>query len=178
MGMRELPQPPRELALAAPDPRLRGQGLEGAVGNARGLPQLRHLVLVLDRPHSVDDAVRRNKLELPGRKTLVLEIRQDVGLELHLSRKTFAEIDHHRALGRHDLDVGHLLGRLGVTEVGIERCFALRPHEHSGVRAVEAGEIQNVGQVRDQERRIECCRQRFEPRHSATLPARYSSASR
>ena len=50
------PQPPRELALAAADPRLRRERLERAVGGTRRTADLLDLAVVLHRAQRLDDA--------------------------------------------------------------------------------------------------------------------------
>ena len=73
--VQELAQPPRDLALAAPDPRLRGQRLEAAVGDAARALQLRDLLVVLDRAQLLDEAARRHELARALGERLPLRVR-------------------------------------------------------------------------------------------------------
>ena len=178
MRVLQLVQAPCKLELGSTDPRLRGQRLERPVGDARRLPEGRDLLVVLDRANRVDDPTRRDELCLAGRQPLPLEVRQYVGLELHRALELLADVDRQRTLRHHDRDTGNRLGRLGVAKVGVQRRLTPGLHEQRGIRAVESAEIEDVRQVRDEERRFEPLSQRCEARHGSTFPARYSSASR
>ena len=146
----------------------------------RRLGDLRDLVLVLDRPDAVDEAARRHELRGARAQPLPLEVRQHIGLELHAPLQPRADVGHHRALRHLHLDAGDAARRLGVAEVRVERRAAAGLDEQRGVRAVEARQVEDVRQVRDEQRRVEPRGQRVKTlaHFAASAPARNSSASR
>ena len=179
--MQQLAQPPRDLPLAATDEGLGGQCLEAPVGDPRRSAELRDLLLVLDCAYRVDEPVRRHQLGATRAQPLPLEVRERVRLELHAPLQAAADIGHHRPVRHLDLHAGDRAGGLGVAEVGVERRSAARLDEERSVRALEAGEVVDVRQVGDEERRVEPRGQRVQPLAHAlctSVPARNSNASR
>ena len=180
VGVQQLAQPPRDLALAAPDPRLGGQRLETAVGDAARALKLRDLLVLLDRPQLLDEAARRHEVARALGERLPLCVGQDVGLELHALRQPLGDVAHQRALRQDGLDSLDGARRLDVAKVRVEGRPAVRLDDQRGIRAVEPRQVQDVRQVGDEQRRVETGRQRSQPcAHAATsCPARNSSASR
>ena len=120
VGMQQLPEPPRELALAAADPGLRGERLEGPVGGERGAADAADLGLVLHRPEGVDDAGRRHRLDPARAEHLDLGVRNDVRLEGDAAAEPLGQVAEERPPGELDLDALDRLGLLEVAEVGEE----------------------------------------------------------
>ena len=75
----------------------------------------------------------------------------------------------------HRLDALDRLRRLDVAEVG-EEPHAARLDEERGVRAVEAGQVEDVDGVRDEERLLEQLLQTFDPVSHSACSFRYSRA--
>src|SRR5262249_22813766 len=100
------------------------------------------------------------------------------GLELDAPLEQLAEMHHQRAPCELHVDALELARRLDVAEVRIERRLAARAHEERGIRRREAREVEDVGQVRDEERRLQLRSECLQPGHQAPFPTRNSSASR
>src|SRR5258707_5124277 len=105
--MQQVAQPPGDLALAAAHERLSSQGLETAIGDPARLRDLRDLLVVLDRADPIDETARRNELGSPRTEALPLNVREDIGLELHPPRQPRASIIHHRPLRDLHLDAAN-----------------------------------------------------------------------
>jgi hypothetical protein len=177
----ELPQPPRDLLLGLADPRLGRERLERPLRRARRAPDRRELAVVLDRAQPFDEAGRRHELEPARRQVLVLRVRQRVGLEREPPAELLGDVADDRALRQHGLDARDRLRGLDVAEVRVELRRAARGvDEQAGVRALEAREVVDVRQVRDEQRRVEPLAQPVDARAHAppARPTRNSSASR
>jgi hypothetical protein len=178
VSVHQLAQAPRDVPLRPPDPRLGRQRLERALGDFRGTPDGRQLGVVLDRAQPLDHARRRDEVEPTGREHLELRVRERVRLERELPLESPGEVAQQRALRHHRLDALHALRRLQVAEVREELRVARGVDEQGGVRALEARQVEDVRQVRDEERSVEARPQPLEPLRQPAAPTRYSSASR
>src|SRR6185437_8260673 len=124
---------------------------------------------LLDEPlprDEVDPAFAELLGERPG---------QDVRLEADPALQLLREPADQHALGLHRLDSLARACRLDVAEVG-EEPRPLRLDEQGDVRAVEAGQIEDVDRVRDEKRLLEELAQPFDPFTHALCSFRYSSA--
>ena len=177
--VQQLAQPPGELALGAADPGLCRQRFETAVGDLRRAAELRDFLFVFHGAHRVDDSGRRHELRAAGLQPVPFDVGQHVRLELDAPLQPCADVLHQAALRQLHLDVGHLLRRLDVAKVGVERRRSIGLDEQRGVRAVEARQVEDVHQVRHKQRRVQAFAQRLQPCvHAGSFPARNSIASR
>jgi hypothetical protein len=169
-------QPPGEVALRPPHPRLGRERLEGVLRRARRAPDRAQLVLVLDRAQRLDDTRGRDELEPSLPQRLDLRVRKHVRFEGDAAVEALGEVGEERPLRLLRLDAAHALRRLDVAEVGEESRAAPRLDEERGVRCVEPGEVADVREVRDEQPLVEPLDQPLEPGHARA--ARNSSASR
>jgi hypothetical protein len=142
------------------------------IGRACGTANLLDLALVLDRSERLDDPGRRRELETARAERLDLREGQCVGLEREAALEPRGEVVQERALAELGLDPGDGLGVLDVAEVGEEPCPPAGRHEQGRVGAVEARQVEDVGEVRDQQRPLETRAERVEARGHASTPAR------
>ena len=128
------------------------------------------LGLVLDGPHRLDEARVRGELEPAGRRAA----RTARSVSAAGSNST-RRLDERRQLGvdvapGHDeLDVRHLPGALGVAEVR-EQARPLGLDQQRRVRAREAGQVADVDEARDEERRLDRLLEPREPSSCALRP--------
>src|SRR5689334_7431061 len=169
----DLHQIPRDVPLTPPDEMDVEQPLERAVGDLARTAQELELGLVLDRSHRLDDPAARYELEAPAGERLVLRVGQH-RLEAHTADQRLGKLGDERALRLHRFDVGNGARLLDVAEVG-EEADAIRLDEQLCVRAVEAAEVANVDEVRDEQRLLQPLPQAIDSGHAFSF--RYSSAS-
>jgi hypothetical protein len=150
----ELLHPPRELALGAPDEALAGEPVEGDARDLGGAPDRRQLVLVLDRPQLLDEAVARDRLDPAGVQPRVALEGERRRLEPDAAREQLGQRLEKIALGFDELDALDLAPPLRVAIVG-EEPDALGLDEESCVRAVQPAQVEDVALVGDEERLLE-----------------------
>ena len=149
----ELREVPRDVALRAPDERHTGEPLEDAVGDGAGAAKLLELPFLLDRAELLDRAARRHELEPAVPEHLVESVRQ-YALERDSPRQLVGELGDQVPLRQHRFHPVDLARGLDVAKVG-EEADAVVLHEECAVRALEAGEVADVGRVGDEERLLE-----------------------
>ena len=150
----EARQIPRHLALGAADEADAGEALEDPVGDLAGAAEDLELALVLDRAERLDEAAVRDEVEPARLQRLVVGVDDARRLEADLPGEPLGERADHRPLRLHHLDTLDGRRRGDVAEVG-KQLDALLVDEQCGVRALEAGEIDDVLRVRDEERLLD-----------------------
>ena len=147
---------PGDVALAAADePHLAHEPLEHPVGDRARPPERVELALVLDGAQLLDEPLARHELE-PA--LAQLSRRTTTGGRSPRSRSGRPGSRRaSRSATRFVCTVSTpstASRRLDVAEVG-EEAHAVRLDEERGVRAVEAGQVEDVDEVRDEERLLE-----------------------
>ncbi len=138
-------------------------------------PERLELALVLDRAQLLDEALTRHELDPALPQLLGERPREDVRLEAEAAREVLGEPPDQRALRLHRLDTLDGPCRLDVAEVG-EEAHPVGLDEQRGVRAVEAGQVADVDEIRDQQRLLEELAQPFDPVAHSVASLRCSSA--
>ena len=169
---------PGDVTLVSADERhLAHEPLEHAVGDRARAPERLELALVLDGTQLLDETLARHELE-PARAQLLGERpREHVRLEADPAREVFTEPTDQGTLRLHRLDTVDGLRRLDVAEVG-EEPHPLRLDEQRGVRALEAGQVEDVDEVGDEQRLLEEPAQPFDPGAHSIFSLRCSRAIR
>ena len=102
VGVHQLPQPPRELALAATHPRLGRERLERALRCACGAADCGNLVGVLDGTQGLDLPRRRHEVEAASTQCLDVHVGQDVGFEAEPTLESLSHVDQKHPLAFSD----------------------------------------------------------------------------
>ena len=169
-------QVPRHLALGAADERHLGEALEDAVGDRARVAEDLELALLLHRAQRLDEARVRHELEPAALERLEVGVDDVRRLERDPARQLLGERTDHAALRLHELDALDGTRRLDVPEVG-EELDALLVDEQRRVRALEAGEVDDVLRRRDEERLLDQRAEAFDASVHA-FSFRYSRAIR
>ena len=167
----ELVEPPREIALGAARELLLREALERPARDLRGAADDRDLVLVLDGPERLDEPVARHELDPARVQRCVLAVGHDLGLEADpagelLSKERVEVARRLDELGALDRTRG-----LGVAEVAEEE-DPVGLDENRRVRAGEAGQVDDIGRRRDEQRLLERLAQAFDALVHAPCSAR------
>src|SRR5947207_635066 len=139
-------------------------------------PEGLELAVVLDHAELLDEALTRHELDASLPQLLGERPREDVGLEAEAAREVLTEPADQRPLRLHGLDAVDAPRSLDVAEVG-EEAHPVRLNEERGVRAVEAGQVADVDEIRDQQRLLEELAQPFDPASQRIASLRCSRAS-
>jgi hypothetical protein len=143
------------VALGPADERhLAHKSLEHPVRDRAGPPKRVELAFVLHRPKLFDKALPRHELEPAFAQLLGKRPREHVRLEADLALQLVCEPCHQRPLRQDSFDAVEGLSSLDVAEVRVEPC-PVRLDEERSVRAVEAGQVEDIDEVRDEERLLE-----------------------
>ena len=172
----ELVQAPRELALRASGEALLGKTRVCLARQRRGPTNGLELSVVLDRPQLLDETAARHELNAAARERLPAAVGQVLGLE---ADSAFQQLAERRVEGPLRLDELHSLDRaaeLRVTEVAEEPYLVGLDHERR-VRALEADEVADVDEIRDEQRLFQARLEALDAGH-AGCSARNSKASR
>ena len=166
----ELRHAPDELLLRAAAELLLDKPLVHAVGDPGCLTDRLQLARLLDRPKRLDKAAPWDEVHPGLSQELVVRVGHGVGLEPDRVGDPPGEVAVDEPLGLFDLHALQLARPLDVAEIG-EEPHAIRLDEDSGVRALEAGQIEDVRRGGDEQRLLEQRPQAVYPR------VRNSSAS-
>src|SRR5207248_2966240 len=93
---------------------------------------------------------------------LDVHVGQDIGFETEPALESLSQVDQKHPLRLLRLDAVDLPRRLDVAEVGEEARGPLRLHEQRRIRRVEAGEVADVDEVRDEQALVEPTAQEVE----------------
>src|SRR5439155_21531269 len=118
-------------------------------------------------------------VEAAAAQRLHLSVRENVGLEGESALEPLGEVGEQCALRLLRLDAVDLTRGFDVAEVGEARRRPARLDEQCRVRRVEAGEIADVDEIRDEQSLVEPLSQSFESlrrRHGKDRTQRYAGA--
>ena len=150
----EPPQIPCDLALGSADELHLGEALEDAVGDRARVAEDVELALLLDRAQRLDETDVRHEFEPAALECLEVGVDDVRRLEADRSRQLLGERTDNSALRLHDLDAFDRARGFDVPEVR-EELHAFLVDEQRCVRALEAGEIDDVLGSRDEERLVD-----------------------
>src|SRR4051794_8660750 len=157
----ELVEPPGEVPLGAARELVVREALERLARDLRGAAYDRDFVLVLHCPERLDEPVARHELDPARVERRMLAVRHDLGLEPDLARELLREERVEVARRLDELGALDRPRRLGVAEVAEEE-DAVGLDEDSRVRTGEAGQVDDVGWRRDEQRLLERLAQAFD----------------